>query len=114
MRGDNLTQPNESQPAPEDKVSLEEMRDALLAQLYKERASLKGVALVQGLKAIDSLFQSMKAQPEKTDNAEPHNLLDQIKNVPAAHARKLLRAELARLGSETAAHRAALDALEGK
>jgi hypothetical protein len=110
-----LTHPNESQPAPpEEEVSLEEMRDALLKQLYKERASLKGVALVQGLKALAALVQQDKAEPEKADVAEPHSLLDQIKNVPAAHARKLLTAELARLGSETAAHQAALDELEGK
>jgi hypothetical protein len=61
-----LTHPNESPPAPpEEEVSLEEMRDALLKQLYKERASLKGVALVQGLKALAALVQQDKAEPEK-------------------------------------------------
>jgi hypothetical protein len=70
-----LTHPNESQPAPpEEEVSLEEMRDALLKQLYKERASLKGVALVQGLKALAALVQQDKAEPRRPRALHRHVL----------------------------------------
>lgn len=38
-----------------DDVTIEKMRDELLQQLYENRKELKGIALVQGLKAIASL-----------------------------------------------------------
>ena len=108
-----MTLPGESQPEPEI-PSIEEMRDALLARVYDERKSLNGNALVQALKALAVLAQQEKAEPAKANVAEPHSLLDQIQNVPAAHARKLLAAEIGRLEAELAAHQAALLELKGK
>lgn len=94
--------------------STEEMRDDFLRQLHGERHSLKGIALVQALKALEALVKSEQAAPEKTEDIPPHSLLDQVGSLPVPHARKLLNTEIERLERELTDHRDALENLKEK
>lgn len=98
----------------EPEVTTEEMRDAFMRQLYDQRHGLKGVALVQALKALESLLTKEQQQPEKAEDIPPHSLLDQVGSLPAAHSIVLVETEIARLDAERAAHVEALEKLKGK
>lgn len=91
--------------------SAEQMRDELLLQLYNNRAELKGIALVQGIKALRDLIPP--APPPEPEDAARFSLLDQLDSLPKAEGRKLLKQEIARLTADMAAHQAAYDHLEG-
>lgn len=89
------------------------MRDEFMRLLYENRGQLKGIALVQGLKALESLVAKERSQPESADDVEPHSLLDQLHAIPPAHAVGLLTTEIARLEGELAAHQGALEEMKG-
>lgn len=76
----------------DDVVSIEEMRDELVKQLYQNRAELKGIALVQGLKAIASLIGLDDGEAVgETPPALPELLADV--NLPQERKHELLAAE---------------------
>ncbi len=86
--------------------SVEEIRDELLKLLYKRRGELKGIALVQGLKALESL---VAAAPEPEVEGEGVSILDRIDALPKDHAAEILRREITRLDNERAEFFAALE-----
>lgn len=99
--------------APEEEfVSPETMRDELLRQLYKNRAELKGIALVQGIKALAQLVPP--PPPEDPDAGKPFSVIDQLDSLPKKEGQRLLRQEITRHREEVAALEAALIATEGK
>lgn len=99
--------------APDDEyVSAEEMRDELLKQLYNNRAELKGIALVQGIKALAQLVPP--PPPDDPDAGKPFSVIDQLDSLPKKEGQRLLRQEITRLREEVAELEAALIATEGK
>lgn len=78
----------------------EEMRDGLLKQLYDNRDGLKGIALVQALKALAALVPP--PPPPVPEDEKPFSILDQLDSLPRAEGQKLLRREITRLRSELA------------
>lgn len=91
---------SEANPTPE------EMRDGLLAQLYDNRAELRGIALVQGIKALATLVPP--PPPPAPENEKPFSVLDQLDSLPKREGQRLLRQEIARLKTEVATLEAAL------
>lgn len=89
------------------------MRDEFMRLLYERRGELKGIALVQGLKALESLVAKERAEPEKAADVVPHSLLDQLHAIPPAHAIGLLETEIARLDADKVAHQEALQEMKG-
>ena len=87
-------------------VSPEEMRDELLRQLYDNRRELKGIALVQGIKALAALVPP--PPPEEPEDAKPFNILDQRDALPRKEFQRLLRLEIARTRESLADLEAAL------
>jgi hypothetical protein len=87
-------------------VTPEEMRDGLLKQLYDNRSGLKGIALVQALKALAALVPP--ASPDDEDDSKPFSVIDQLDALPKAEGQRLLRQEITRLREEVAALEAAL------
>lgn len=73
-------------------VTLEEMRDELLQQLYENRKELKGIALVQGLKAIASLVGLDDGEEAGEITYTLPELLADV-NLPAERKAELLTAE---------------------
>jgi hypothetical protein len=73
-------------------VALETVRDELLQQLYDNRKELKGIALVQGLKAIASLVGLDDGEAVGEVSYTLVELLEDV-NLPAERKRELLSAE---------------------
>ena len=97
---------------PAEVPSAHEIRDELLRILYERRGELKGIALVNGLKALASLAATEEAAGQKQqveDDRRP--ILDRIDALPKDHARKLLKQELARVDGYRADLFAALEGL---
>lgn len=81
-----------SDDAGDPQPTIEEMRDGLLKQLYANRAELKGVALVQGLKTLASL---VGLDPGEAAGEETYTLPDLLAdvNLPEERKRELLTNE---------------------
>src|SRR3954464_3119835 len=88
------------------KPTPEEMRDGLLEQLYENRTALKGVALVQALKALEALVPP--PPPPEPEDDKRFSIIDQLDALPKSEGQKLLRQEITRLREELAALEAAL------
>lgn len=73
-------------------ISVETMRDELLKQLYLQRADLKGIALVQGLKAIASLVGLDDGEAVGETSYTLVELLEDV-NLPVERKRELLTLE---------------------
>lgn len=95
----------------DEHVSPEEMRDGLLKQLYDNRSNLKGIALVQALKALAALVPP--PPPEAADEGKPFSVIDQRDSLPKPEWQRLVRQEITRLRSEVADLEDALTATEG-
>lgn len=96
--------------APEVIVTPEQMRDELLKQLYQNRKDLKGIALVNGIKALRDLIPP--APPKEPDDATRFSILDQLGSLPVAESRRLLTEEIARIRTDLVEHETALETLE--
>lgn len=94
------------------KHSPEEMRDTLLTQLYDNRSELRGIALVQGIKALRDLIPP--PPPPDPEEGERFSILDQLPSLPDAEGRRLVKEEIARLREELAAYESYLEMLEVK
>jgi hypothetical protein len=82
--------------------------------LYARRDELKGIALVNGLKAIRDIAMQQAAEPDPDPEDDPtRSLLDKIDALPAPHAAKLLDKEIERLETELADHVAKREQLKG-
>lgn len=90
-------------------VSPERMRDELLKQLYANRSELKGIALVQGIKALAALIPP--APPEVFEE-KPFSIVDQLDSLPKAEGQRLLRQHITRLREQVAEMEDALVASE--
>lgn len=104
---------NDAEPQ-EDAVSAETIRDELLKQLWISagRNELKGIALVQGIKALAQLVPP--PPPDDPDAGKPFSVVDQLDSLPKKEGQRLLRQEIGRLREEVASLEAALVATEGK
>lgn len=100
---------------PETVPAAADIRDRLLSTLSNQLGSLKGIALVQALKAITALAvieDENKTDDELNDLRRP--LLDRIDALPPEHAAGLVRQEIARVDGYRADLFAALTKLEAK
>lgn len=90
-------------------LSAQEIRDEFLRLLYANRESLKGIALVNALKALATLAEHEKT-PE-TEESAGINILDRIHSLPKEHAIPLLREEISRLDAAREGYFAAMNEL---
>lgn len=100
---------------PEEIPSAKDIRERLLLSLSNRLGELKGIALVQALKAISALAaieEQEQTTQDVTDERRP--LLDRIEALPPEHATVLVKQELARIDTYKDDLFAALAALEGK
>ena len=100
---------------PEQPKSVEEIHDELLRLLWERRGELKGIALVNGLKAIAQMKAAKAAAPPDPDDDDQRNrtILDQVDRLPKAHAKRLLKEEIARRRVDLETHEERLRQLEG-
>lgn len=90
--------------APLEKVpeTFAEMRDEMLRLIWLNKDSLKGIALVQALKALASLAESNKGDDEAKGEAEPliGDLIAGIPGLPVERRDEILARELVKLDAE--------------
>jgi hypothetical protein len=83
---------------PEEVPSAQEIRDRLLSALSNRLGELKGIALVQALKAITALAAIEEAeQQDSSEDDERRPLLDRLDALPPDHAAKLVKQEIERV-----------------
>lgn len=84
--------------AAEEVPSAKEIRDRLLTTLSNRLGELKGIALVQALKAITALAVIEEAERDENDiEDERRPILDRLDALPPDHAAVLLKQEIIRI-----------------
>jgi hypothetical protein len=89
-------------------VSDEEMLHDFKLALHQnvKAGKIGGIALVQGLKAIQALIPPPPS--DEADKGEPFSVIDQLDSLPRNEGQRLLRQEITRLREQVAAYEDAL------
>lgn len=106
-------QPKPTEDAPPEDWA--EWEAEMMRLLWINRADLKGIAMVQALKAIATLAEHQRDREGPDDGEDDRKpLLDRLEALPKAHAAKLLKQEIGRLDELRAEYFAALERLEAE